>query len=77
MQIYSNDASSLLDRLVAAELPKQRGLAAWAALLQAHATLMRRLESCSEERTSPGLRSTTYVSRLALGSFQFYRPLNS
>ncbi|MEA2499388.1 MAG: hypothetical protein QOH26_1793, partial [Actinomycetota bacterium] len=46
MQIDSGtDAAGLLDGLVVAELPEGRGLAAWVALLQAHATLMRRLES--------------------------------
>src|SRR2546423_9499342 len=65
MQIYSNDASSLLDRLVAAELPKQRGLDAWDALLQAHATLMRRLESDLERETGLALADFDVLAQLA------------
>ena len=65
MQIHSDDASSLLDRLVAAELPKQRGLAAWAALLQAHATLMRRLESDLERETGLALADFDVLAQLA------------
>src|SRR2546426_10950781 len=54
MQIdEETDVGGLLDRLVAAELPEGRGLDAWASLLQAHATLMRRLESDLER--GPGL----------------------
>ncbi len=37
------DVAPLLDRLVAAAIPNQLGLAAWRALIHAHATLMRRL----------------------------------
>jgi len=37
------DVAPLLDRLVAEAIPNQPGLAAWRALIHAHATLMRRL----------------------------------
>jgi DNA-binding MarR family transcriptional regulator len=35
------DVAALLDRLVAEAIPNQHGLAAWQALIHAHATLMR------------------------------------
>src|ERR1700716_141082 len=37
------DVALLLDRLVAEAIPNQHGLAAWRALIHAHATLMRQL----------------------------------
>ena len=37
------NVAPLLDRLVAEAIPNQHGLAAWHALIHAHATLMRRL----------------------------------
>lgn len=46
MQVPSEpDIAGLVDRLVADALPGRRGEGAWRALLQAHATLMRRLAS--------------------------------
>src|SRR2546422_1148301 len=65
MQIDSEDVGSLLDRLVASELPKRRGLEAWAALLQAHATLMRRLESDLERETGLALADFDVLAQLA------------
>src|SRR5207245_3983119 len=38
-----SEVASLLERLVAEAIPNQRGLAAWRALIHAHATLMRQL----------------------------------
>jgi DNA-binding MarR family transcriptional regulator len=64
MQIDS-DVGGLLDRLVAAELPEQRGLDAWATLLQAHATLMRRLESDLERETGLALADFDVLAQLA------------
>jgi DNA-binding MarR family transcriptional regulator len=64
MQIDSN-VGGLLDRLVAAELPEQRGLDAWAALLQAHATLLRRLESDLERETGLALADFDVLAQLA------------
>src|SRR5213594_3101218 len=66
MQIDSDgEVAGLLDRLVAAELPKRRGLEAWAALLQAHATLMRRLESDLERETGLALADFDVLAQLA------------
>ncbi len=59
------DVSGLLDRLVAAELPERRGMDAWASLLQAHATLMRRLESDLERETGLALADFDVLAQLA------------
>ena len=64
MQIDS-DVGGLLDRLVAAELPEQRGLDAWTALLEAHATLLRRLESDLERETGLALADFDVLAQLA------------
>lgn len=67
MQIDSQtDIAGLLDRLVEAELPEGRGWAAWASLLQAHATLMRRLESDLEEETGLALADYDVLAQLAI-----------
>src|SRR5258706_13665292 len=67
MQIDDRKAhvAGLLDRLVAAELPERRGLDAWASLLQAHATLMRRLESDLERETGLALADFDVLAQLA------------
>jgi DNA-binding MarR family transcriptional regulator len=66
MQIDSpTEVAGLLDRLVAAELPGRRGLDAWASLLQAHATLMRRLESDLERETGLALADFDVLAQLA------------
>jgi len=59
------DVAGLLDRLVAAELPERRGLDAWVSLLQAHATLMRRLESDLERETGLALADFDVLAQLA------------
>jgi DNA-binding MarR family transcriptional regulator len=59
------DIAGLLDRLVAAELPERRGVEAWASLLQAHATLMRRLESDLERETGLALADFDVLAQLA------------
>jgi DNA-binding MarR family transcriptional regulator len=59
------DVAGLLDRLVAAELPERRGLDAWATLLQAHASLMRRLESDLERETGLALADFDVLAQLA------------
>jgi DNA-binding MarR family transcriptional regulator len=59
------DVAGLLDRLVVAELPDRRGLDAWASLLQAHATLMRRLESDLERETGLALADFDVLAQLA------------
>jgi len=58
------DVAALLDRLVEAELPGRRGLEAWRSLLQAHASLMRRLESDLEE-TGVALADFDVLAQLA------------
>jgi DNA-binding MarR family transcriptional regulator len=66
MQMESQtDVAGLLDRLVAAELPERRGLDAWVLLLQAHATLMRRLESDLERETGLTLADFDVLAQLA------------
>ena len=66
MQIDSQaDVARLLDRLVEAELPEGRGLDAWLSLLQAHATLMRRLESDLEKETGLSLADFDVLAQLA------------
>jgi DNA-binding MarR family transcriptional regulator len=66
MQIDSaTDVAGLLDRLVAAELPERRGLDAWASLLQAHATLIRRLEADLERETGLTLADFDVLAQLA------------
>ena len=59
------DVAGLLDRLVAAELPERRGLDAWVLLLQAHASLMRRLESDLERETGLALADFDVIAQLA------------
>ena len=66
MQIDSQtDVAGLLERLVEAELPEGRGLDAWLSLLQAHATLMRRLESDLEKETGLSLADFDVLAQLA------------
>jgi DNA-binding MarR family transcriptional regulator len=66
MQIDSpTEVAGLLERLVAAELPGRRGLDAWASLLRAHATLMRRLESDLERETGLALADFDVLAQLA------------
>lgn len=66
MQLDSaGDVAGLLDRLVAHELPEGRGLDAWVSLLQAHATLMRRLESDLEQETGLPLADFDVLAQLA------------
>jgi DNA-binding MarR family transcriptional regulator len=67
MQIHSvkPQVSGLLDGLIEAELPGRRGLGAWLALLQSHATLMRRLESDLEKETGLALADFDVLAQLA------------
>jgi DNA-binding MarR family transcriptional regulator len=60
-----NDVARLLDRLVADALPDGRGLEAWASLLQAHATLMRRLETDLAAATGLALADFDVLAQLA------------
>src|SRR5438309_10123339 len=61
----ATDVGGLLDRLVAAELPERPGLDAWVSLLQAHATLVRRLESDLERETGLALADFGVLAQLA------------
>jgi DNA-binding MarR family transcriptional regulator len=66
MQLNSGpDLARLLDRLVTDELPDRRGLEAWVALLRAHATLMRKLESDLEKETGLALADFDVLAQLA------------
>jgi DNA-binding MarR family transcriptional regulator len=59
------DAAALLDRLVADSLPNQTGMEAWRSLLQAHATLMRRLETDLMHETGLALADFDVLAQLA------------
>jgi DNA-binding MarR family transcriptional regulator len=59
------DVTALLDRLVADELPGRRGLDAWRTLLQAHATLMRQLETDLDRETGLALADFDVLAQLA------------
>lgn len=61
----SRDAGSLLDRVVAQELPGGRGLGAWRALLRAHASLMRQLAVDLEKKTGLHLGDFDVLGQLA------------
>ena len=66
MQVDSkSEISALLDRLVAEALPSRSGLEAWASLLQAHATLMRRLEVDLAQATGLALADFDVLAQLA------------
>jgi DNA-binding MarR family transcriptional regulator len=66
MQVHSEtEVTSLLERLVAAELPGRRGLGAWTSLLQAHATLMRQLETELERETGLALADFDVLAQLS------------
>ena len=66
MQVPSEtDVAGLLDRLVAEALPGRRGLGAWRALLQAHATLMRQLATDLVQETGLTLGDFDVLAQLA------------
>jgi DNA-binding MarR family transcriptional regulator len=58
------NVAALLERLVEAELPGH-GSGAWRSLLQAHATLMRRLETDLERETGLALADFDVLAQLA------------
>src|SRR5438874_8948896 len=67
MQVLSElDAAAHFDRLVVREVAGGRGLAAWDALLRAHATLLRQLETDLERRTGLALADFDVLAQLAL-----------
>ena len=66
MQLPSEpDVRDAFDRVVSDALPGGRGVAAWRALLQAHATLMRRLETDLEKETGLALADFDVLAQLA------------
>ena len=60
-----SDVAGLLDRLVADALPSASGLEAWASLLRAHATLMRRLDTDLTQATGLALADFDVLAQLA------------
>src|SRR5437868_6513415 len=59
------DTAGLLDRIVAEALPGGRGVAAWRALLRAHATLMRQLDTDLQQETGLRLADFDVLAQLA------------
>src|SRR5438045_7670512 len=67
MQVPSKaDAGARFDRIVAREVPGRRGLQAWDALLRAHATLLRQLETDLESKTGLALADFDVLAQLAI-----------
>ena len=67
MQVHSTDElTGLLDGLVAKEIPSRRGLGAWTALLRAHATLVRQLETDLKKETNLALADFDVLAQLAV-----------
>ena len=60
-----DDVAVLFDRLVEGSLPGRRGESAWRALLQAHATLMRQLDTDLRENTGLSLADFDVLAQLA------------
>jgi DNA-binding MarR family transcriptional regulator len=68
MQVPSKlDAAAHFDRMVVREVPGRRGLQAWDALLRAHATLLRQLETDLESKTGLALADFDVLAQLAIG----------
>ena len=59
------DLAAHLDRLIDEAVPGRRGLAAWRALLEAHATLMRQLQNDLVNKTGLDLNDFDVISQLA------------
>jgi DNA-binding MarR family transcriptional regulator len=60
-----SDAATHLDRLIEKAVPGRRGLPAWQALLQAHATLARQLKTDLVQRTGLDLDDFDVLAQLA------------
>jgi DNA-binding MarR family transcriptional regulator len=68
MQVLSDpDTAAHFDRIVTTEVPGRRGLQAWDALLRAHATLLRQLETDLESKTGLALADFDVLAQLAIG----------
>jgi DNA-binding MarR family transcriptional regulator len=63
--VSERDTAAILDQIVEEALPARRGFAAWQALLQAHATLMRRLATELVEETGLTLGDFDVLVQLA------------
>src|SRR4030088_3597607 len=67
MQVDSErNAAARLDRVLAREVPGGRGWQAWGALLRAHATLLRQLETDLETKTGLALADFDVLAQLAI-----------
>src|SRR5712691_4779645 len=67
MQLLSKpDTAAHFDRILAKEVPGGRGLRAWDALLRAHATLLRQLETDLESKTGLALADFDVLAQLAI-----------
>src|SRR2546428_13742910 len=67
MQVLSEpDAAAHFDRILAREVPGRRGLQAWEALLRAHATLLRQLETDLESKIGLALADFHVLAQLAI-----------
>lgn len=64
--LAESDVAGLVDRMTASVLPGRRGLEAWAALLRAHATLLRQLETDLEKETGLALADFDVLAQLAM-----------
>ena len=66
MQILpGTEVAAVFDRLVEAQVPGRRGLAAWRSLLRAHATLLRRLDTDLQQATGLVLADFDVLAQLA------------
>jgi DNA-binding MarR family transcriptional regulator len=71
MQALSEtDLPGLVERVIAGELPDPRAVRAWRSLLQAHATLMRQLETDFERETGLALANFDVLAQLAVAGGQ-------
>src|SRR3979411_3486682 len=67
MQLPSGpDTAAHFDQLVERNVPGSRGLKAWDALLRAHATLLRQLETDLESKTGLALADFDVLAQLAI-----------
>jgi DNA-binding MarR family transcriptional regulator len=67
MQVLSEtDTAAHFDRILARQVAGRRGLRAWDALLRAHATLLRQLETDLESKTGLALADFDVLAQLAI-----------
>ena len=64
--LLKSDVAAHFDRILAREVPGRRGLQAWDALLRAHATLLRELETDLESKTGLALADFDVLAQLAI-----------